>query len=63
MTPQWFWSHASALDPRLREHPIRAQGDYQSRAWPLLFHGDGASFTSDNQSLITLSWSFLGSTE
>ena len=61
--PSLFWANCHPEDPRLRDHPIKAQPDFKNRAHPLVLHGDGAQFTDLGDSLLTLSWGFLGATE
>lgn len=59
--PQFFWDQCPENDPRLIGHPVKDMPGYQTKACPLILHGDGAQYTTHHDSIKSLQWSFLGS--
>lgn len=54
-----FWATAEARgDPQLHSHPMKLKPDWQSRAVPLLVHGDAGTY-SNRDSLEVTSWGAL----
>jgi hypothetical protein len=55
-----FWDSLDENDPRLYNHPMKANPDWKGRAIPIALHGDGASFVKKNHnSLLVVSWRSL----
>ena len=47
------WSFLDTNDPKLRSHSMLSKPDWQSRAIPIVIHGDGEQYTkSNNNSLM-----------
>jgi hypothetical protein len=54
-----FWAQAVARgDPQLHAHPMRLKPEWQSKAVPLLVHGDAGGYTN-RDSLEVTSWGAL----
>ena len=55
-----YWAHCSDSDPRLYQHPIKREPEYQRRAIPLRIYGDKVPFgKADGHALDVLQWSSL----
>ena len=59
--PHVFWEQCPDNDPRLRGHPVLDMPGFETKACPLILHGDGAQYTTHHDSIKSLQWSFLGS--
>ena len=53
-----FWVAQKPDDPKWKNHPAMAKKDYQTKAIPVVLHGDGASFQK-RDSLMTVSFQGL----
>ena len=54
-----FWSQIKADDPKMWNHPMRAEARWQDTFLPLCVFGDGVSYTSHGNSLHCLCWSSM----
>ncbi|CAE7236144.1 unnamed protein product [Symbiodinium sp. CCMP2592] len=58
-----FWREVGSSHPALLHHPVKKIKNYQSRAVPLILHGDGVPIDSKDRSCAFISWRSLLSSQ
>ena len=54
-----FWKQLKNDDPRLAHHMLLAIVDWERKAWPLVLRLDAATFTKNQNAILSVQWSFL----